>query len=258
ESAPTMELLVLLVLLAGGPGTAIRDIPLDMAPKSFDDQYRRCQDRMLRALPELNRTETPNNPLFAQVWAKATPEWQKVRDYGLRPEEVTALRVYTMNTDVYGQFNTATREAGSSSCQYRNNFHYKVLHFLLTTAVQKVGGGCHRVYRGIQGIRFTAQLGDTVRFGQFASSSKKKNQAEKFGTDTLFEVNTCHGASIQDFSPFPSQEEVLIPPYETFKVTRITSQGEKTQIQLESHSVYSNYSCEYLRGDTPGVGTGTG
>ncbi|NXU92934.1 NRT2 ribosyltransferase, partial [Xiphorhynchus elegans] len=66
--------------------------------------------------------------------------------------------------------------------------------------------GCLHVYRGVRGIRFTAQPGQIIRFGQFTSCSLKKDKAKQFGNDTFFEVDTCHGAAIRDFSFYPEEE----------------------------------------------------
>ncbi|NXT78349.1 NRT2 ribosyltransferase, partial [Zapornia atra] len=65
---------------------------------------------------------------------------------------------------------------------------------------------CYNVYRGVKDIIFTAQPGQTVRFGKFTSTSLEKMRAEKFGTDTFFSVKTCYGVPIRDLSFFPEEE----------------------------------------------------
>ncbi|NWS04045.1 NRT2 ribosyltransferase, partial [Motacilla alba] len=65
---------------------------------------------------------------------------------------------------------------------------------------------CHRVFRGVRDIRFKAQKGQSVRFGQFTSTSARKEIALQFGKDTIFEVYTCHGADIRQFSMYPGEE----------------------------------------------------
>ncbi|NWI50281.1 NRT2 ribosyltransferase, partial [Calyptomena viridis] len=268
-SVPTMEPLpLLLVLLAGTLATgsplrrpdfggAIREIDLDMAPKCFDDQYRGCRTRMLKRLPLLNNTEFASNRIYAEVWANVSAQYQRVPGTRLRPDQAIALRAYTMDTELYKKFNRAVRVGGRSRREYLRKFNFKVLHFLITEALSALRkpNSCFHVYRGVRGIRFITQPGQIVRFGQFASSSPKKEVASKYGNDTFFEVDTCHGASIRAFSAFPEQEEVLIPPFETFFVTGVTRQGEKTLINLDSHGTHSKYNCEWVRGDIPGVGT---
>ncbi|XP_071437962.1 erythroblast NAD(P)(+)--arginine ADP-ribosyltransferase-like [Pithys albifrons albifrons] len=129
------------------------------------------------------------------------------------------------------------------------------MHFLLTEALDdlrkdKSHPACLHVYRGIKNISFTAETGQIIRFGQFTSSSLKKTVSEGYGTDTFFELYTCHGAKIQDFSFMPHHKEVLIPPFETFRVTSVTHQSGKPYIKLHSYSVHSNYSCAWLRGSS--------
>nr|XP_014353451.1 PREDICTED: NAD(P)(+)--arginine ADP-ribosyltransferase 2-like [Latimeria chalumnae] len=50
--------------------------------------------------------------------------------------------------------------------------------------------------------------GESVRLGQFTSTSKSKTVAEK----------TCYGASIKQYLQFNEEEEVLAPPIEVFEL----------------------------------------
>ncbi|XP_071437982.1 NAD(P)(+)--arginine ADP-ribosyltransferase 1-like [Pithys albifrons albifrons] len=252
-----MELLALvLVLLARTLATGIEEMTLDMAPNSFDDQYRDCSEQMMKKLPMLNHFEFVLNSLYAQVWAEAAATWHKPLGSLRRREQAIALMAYTMaHRDLYREFNRAVREGGRSQQDYLNNFHFKVMHFLLTEALgdlrkDKSHPGCLHVYRGTRGIRFSAKPGQIIRFGQFASTSLNREVAKEFGTDTFFELNTCHGAKIREFSFTPQQEEVLIPPFETFRVTSVTHQSDTTFIQLSSHGMHSKYSCAWLRGSS--------
>ncbi|XP_014817810.1 PREDICTED: erythroblast NAD(P)(+)--arginine ADP-ribosyltransferase-like [Calidris pugnax] len=152
---------------------------------------------------------------------------------------------------LYPEFNAAVREAGRSCREYMDHFHFKTLHFLLTQALKILREAqprkCYHVYRGVSDIRFTARLNDSVRFGQFASSSLKKEETTEFGTDTTFSVYTCYGVPIENFSFYPGEEEVLIPPFEKFRVTNITYDGKKTHIQLNSTGIFSCRNCEWLQ-----------
>ncbi|XP_027562400.1 erythroblast NAD(P)(+)--arginine ADP-ribosyltransferase-like, partial [Neopelma chrysocephalum] len=231
-----MELL-LLVLLATTLATGIpprwpdlnstlREIQLSMAPNSFDDQYLRCRIKMAKALRRLNRTEFATNSDYAEAWGKATIKWHSRKSVAsqLQQEQAIALMAYSMEEGLYSEFNKAVRSAGRSRQEYLRNFPFKVVHFLLTEAVDNLREApshprCLDVFRGTEGIRFLTEPGRIIRFGQFASSSLLKNVSEHYGTDTFFEVHTCRGANIRNFSHYPHEEEVLIPPYETFNVT---------------------------------------
>ncbi|XP_037985900.1 NAD(P)(+)--arginine ADP-ribosyltransferase 2-like [Motacilla alba alba] len=241
-----------LALLAMTVATvAIKVVPLDMARDSFDDQYRGCGPAMIAALPSLYSFEYQKNPRFANGWVKAEAEWHK-RGSPVSPLasqwQAVALLAYT-SQHVYMEFNAAVRAAGRSLQEYRNNFHFKMLHFLLTDALVTLRHAqktkCHHVFRGVRDIRFQARRGQRVRFGQFTSTSSRKEVALHFGKDTIFEVHTCHGVDIQQFSMYPGEEEVLIPPFETFEVTKVTQNGRRTWISLRSAGTFSKYNCEW-------------
>ncbi|XP_066059230.1 erythroblast NAD(P)(+)--arginine ADP-ribosyltransferase-like [Chamaea fasciata] len=248
-----------LALLAMTMATAaIEMVPLDMALDSFDDQYQGCAPGMTAALSVLNRFEFQKNPLFAQVWVKAKAEWRK---RGSRvsplssPDQAIAVMAYTM-PDVHMEFNAAVRVAGHSPQEYRDNFHFKMFHFLLTHALVTLrhaqNAQCHHVFRGVRDIHFKVRRGQRVRFGQFTSTSLSSKIALQFGTATIFQVHTCHGVDIQQFSNYPWEEEVLIPPFETFEVTQVTRDRWRTWIWLRSTGTFSKYNCEWLQGEIEG------
>ncbi|KAM4908019.1 erythroblast NAD(P)(+)--arginine ADP-ribosyltransferase-like [Sylvia borin] len=258
-----------LALLAMAMATvAIDKFPLDMAKDSFDDQYLDCGPAMTAALPALIRSEFQKNPLLAQAWKKAKEAWQKRRS-SVSPlssqDQAIAIMAYTM-LDAYKDFNNAVHMAGRSPQEYRDNFHFKTFHFLLTQALVTLrntqGPRCQEVFRGMRRYILVAQSGDTVRFGRFTSTSLRKDTAMCFGTDMILQVHTCHGVDIHQFSMYPEEEEVLIPPFEIFKVTNVTINGERHRIHLQSTGTSSNYNCEWLEGDTTddslgGMGTPT-
>ncbi|XP_077931245.1 GPI-linked NAD(P)(+)--arginine ADP-ribosyltransferase 1-like isoform X1 [Halichoerus grypus] len=247
-----------------------QELPLDMAPASFDDQYAGCAAAMTAALPDLNETEFQANKVYADGWALASSRWQDRRARGpgwgpgparppppppgFRDEHGVALLAYTANGPLFMQFNAAVREAGRSRAHYLHHFSFKTLHFLLTEALQLLRRGqhspqCRQVFRGMRDLRFRpARAGATVRLGGFASASLRKAAAQQFGEDTFFGIWTCLGVPIKGYSFFPGEEEVLIPPFETFQVINYSTPAQGlSRIYLRALGKHSTYNCEYIK-----------
>ncbi|XP_032912595.1 erythroblast NAD(P)(+)--arginine ADP-ribosyltransferase-like [Catharus ustulatus] len=251
-----MALLALtLALLAMTVATRIiKEKPLDMALDSFDDQYQGCGPAMKEALPALHRSEFQKNPRFAKYWSAAVAEWQKLGS-PVSPlsssDQAIAIRAYT-SILLHVYFNDKVRVAGHSPQEYRDNFHFKTLHFLLTDALATLraaqGQQCHLAFLGEHFIRYKAKPGDIVRFGEFALASRCNSSFHTLRTPTVFKVQTCHSADINAFTGNFYMDEVVIPPFEKFKVTKVIEDVEKVEIHLNSFGTYSKYNCEWLTG----------
>ncbi|XP_010725925.1 erythroblast NAD(P)(+)--arginine ADP-ribosyltransferase-like [Meleagris gallopavo] len=53
---------------------------------------------------------------------------------------------------------------------------------------------------------------------------------------------------IMEFSDYPDENEVLIPPCEQFEVTTVTYKNGRSEIHLHSRGMYSTYNCEFVKG----------
>uniref|UniRef100_F7DR71 NAD(P)(+)--arginine ADP-ribosyltransferase n=1 Tax=Equus caballus TaxID=9796 RepID=F7DR71_HORSE len=247
-----------------------KETPLDMAPASFDDQYVGCAAAMMAALPDLNYTEFQANKVYADGWALASSQWRERQAWGpewglsptrlpppppgFRDEHGVALLAYTANSPLHKEFNAAVREAGRTRAHYLHHFSFKTLHFLLTEALQLLSRRqrsprCHQVFRGVHGLRFQpAGPGATVRLGGFASASLQNVAAQQFGEDTFFGIWTCLGAPIKGYSFFPGEEEVLIPPFETFQVINASRPAQgPARIYLRALGKRSTYNYKQCK-----------
>lgn len=219
---------------------------LNMANNSFDDQYEGCTEEMEKKAPQLLKKELEMNKEFKTEWTKAKTIWEQIKNKNY-PKQFndfhgTALVAYT--GDIAEEFNKAVREFH----QNPQNFQFKAFHYYLTRALQLLTtGNCYTVYRGCKTT--FSYSGGNVRFGQFASSSTSKSEAEQFTQNkgTLFTIKTCLGVDIQAFSMYPEEKEVLIPGYEVYqKVTRQNSDKPYNEFSLGSPTkLKSNVNCFY-------------
>ncbi|XP_056372402.1 ecto-ADP-ribosyltransferase 4 [Oenanthe melanoleuca] len=238
---------------------AISPTLMDMALHSFDDQYLGCRQEMMKELEQGDyfQKEIAANKDYFDLWKRAQKALLKspaglLRE--MRDSHATVLMAYTMNSSLHSQLNWATSTAGISPEHYRHKFSFKYFHFYLTTAIQILKGWqssmgeqkCYQVHRGVKDSYIEAKVGSRVRFGHFTSTSRLRNEAQKFGNETLFTVTTCLGAALQGFSYHPSEKEVLIPPYEIFLVKSFFQTQQGNRVQLHSVGNCSKYQCQLL------------
>ncbi|XP_026771417.2 GPI-linked NAD(P)(+)--arginine ADP-ribosyltransferase 1-like [Pangasianodon hypophthalmus] len=215
-------------------------IRLDMAENSVDDQFIGCRDTMYKRITEeILPEELKSNKNFKNIWEKYstfTDNFKRI------------IKVYTdPSSDLYKQFNEAV---SSGRGNYVSKFTYKAFHFLLTRAIQKHQvKNCTRVFRRANVSFDTNVYGHKMRFGRFASTSLRNDMSHTFGGISCFKVTTCFGANIAKISVLPDEEEVLIPPFETFKITNIGKKQMNCSViyTLRSTGTFSKMNCTLLK-----------
>ncbi|XP_016052989.1 PREDICTED: ecto-ADP-ribosyltransferase 4 isoform X2 [Miniopterus natalensis] len=249
--------LPLLLLFAGlqRPTVAIK-INFDLAPDSFDDQYQGCSQQVMEELNEgdyfTKEVEAPKN--YHSAWHNAHLTW--LSRATTLPKNMTithavAIMVYTLNNNVRSEFSRAMASTARSAWQYKHSFHFKFLHYYLTSAIQLLRKGtlgendslCYNVHHEAD-FSSEAYIGATLRFGQFLSTSLLRKESQKFENQTLFTILTCLGAPVQRFS---LKEEVLVPPYELFEVVNMSYYPRGNWLQLRSTGNLSTYNCQLLK-----------
>ncbi|XP_059397876.1 NAD(P)(+)--arginine ADP-ribosyltransferase 1-like [Carassius carassius] len=212
--------------------------PLDMALNSVDDQYEKCTKQMVNLVKNKYLNQETSNPEsdFAKAWNNADKNHKPPGD-NLKKNHLIAIYVYTNSktSDVYKNFNAADRK---DKKEYENKtYKWYSLHFLLTEAIQilkKTQNKCYDTYRRTN-IEFdNVFLNKEVRFGSFTSSSENSKSTSDYGSKSCFVIQTCEGANITKYSMIPEEEEVLIPPYEMFKVTAIKRRTDEPKLWCET------------------------
>lgn len=222
-------------------------LPLDMAKNSVDDQYRGCIEKMLRLVKDKYLAEELLKlPNFNSAWKKGEIFCEQHKNDILLMDHCIALNVYTDDHKVYQLFNDDTRIGRANYT--KNKYKYYSLHFLLTDAVHRLRMPCNTTYRGVGAVFEKNVVNKKFRFGSFTSSSFSKTVAMHFGRQSCFKITTCYGVSVRNYSTRPYQEEVLIPPYEVFRVTDVSYSPSdfmcNTVYTVKSIAIRSNLNCE--------------
>ncbi len=227
-----------------------------MALNSVDDQYEGCREKMAEKVKTVFlKKERNNSPDFKIAWKKGE-DFVKTQNDKLTKNHLIAIYVYS-DSNVYKLFNPDTRNGKK---QYKHKtYKWYSLHFLLTEAIQilkETQNKCYSTYRGTKAEFSKHVLNQEVRFGSFASSSLDRKKAQRFGNISCFEIYTCEGADVSKYSKLPHEKEVLIPPYEKFKVTAVkTRKGQKnlwcdTVYELKSSVKRSDLNCALFKKPT--------
>ncbi|XP_036001035.1 ecto-ADP-ribosyltransferase 5 isoform X2 [Fundulus heteroclitus] len=225
-------------------GVETDEIKLGFYEESIDDMYFNCKDKMEQRVLPMYSKELKEKP-YGTYWEEEKKNI--IDDRILTQKELLAIRVYTENTNnVYSEFNKAVRTGGD---KYDTSFKFRNLHFFLTSAIQKLKeadkGTCYNTYRRSKGTY--KLMTNEIRFGSFASSSLTPNQIS-YGQETCFKIETCHGAAVEQYSAYPAEREVLIPPYEKFTLVNNREVKElndcRTVYVLESAGRHSKLNCK--------------
>uniref|UniRef100_A0A3Q3N7V0 NAD(P)(+)--arginine ADP-ribosyltransferase n=1 Tax=Mastacembelus armatus TaxID=205130 RepID=A0A3Q3N7V0_9TELE len=212
-----------------------------MIDDAVDDMYDGCKDKMAETVNKMYFAKE-NTGIFAEAWKDATDctndnlKNKAEEDKALTEDHMQAICVYTDHKyKFYDLFNNHVLRNRSI---YGTNFPFHYLHFWLTSAIQILNTNTksHTSYRRTK-HEFTGEVGQIMRFGLFASSSYNKTLTS-FGSRTCFAIKTYYG-------------EVLIPPYEKFKITKKETGpfttglvGCEVVYTVESLGVVSNLNCK--------------
>ncbi|XP_062334902.1 T-cell ecto-ADP-ribosyltransferase 2-like isoform X2 [Osmerus eperlanus] len=241
--------------LSEGSGIQKRDVyTLDMAPNTVDDMYNGCTEDMHKVVNNYLKEEL-NRKKFKNIWnGDECNTWatEKLKnDKGLTLDHFKALFVYTSKkADNNHFFYDFMKEVRAKGPEYPSGFSYNALHFFLSDAIRilkEKQPGCVITYRRTKDT-YNVKVNDEIRFGFFASSSLDRGLA-KYGAQDCFQINTCYGANLKSNEVY-DQGEVLIPPYEVFKVTAVELENknvlkcEKMYILEKTSKPVSNFNCK--------------
>uniref|UniRef100_A0A3Q3JNP0 NAD(P)(+)--arginine ADP-ribosyltransferase n=1 Tax=Monopterus albus TaxID=43700 RepID=A0A3Q3JNP0_MONAL len=181
-------------------------LPLDMATESIDDMYDGCRSEAASMIDQVGVFEWHFNQAFDFYWASA--------------ERV--IYMYTKVKYIQQTFNKAVITGKHKYSTNKFKFHY--FYFYLVDAIQILHHKhkpCrttyHRTWR-----HYNHNVIDTnMRFGGFILTGLTKQSSVFNGNVSCFEIQTCFGADVAYYSATKQMGQVLIPPYEVFRITDV-------------------------------------
>ncbi|KAG9275665.1 ecto-ADP-ribosyltransferase 4-like [Astyanax mexicanus] len=224
---------------------------LDMADNSVDDSFKGCTKKMYDLV--INRYSKNEHGCEA-AWNEALNKSIKGR---LGVNQSAAIYLYTLDKSIYPQ---CSHVKLNDACRYGRRayvsgaFQFYTLYYFLTDAVQTLKRQftqrwwCVTVYRRTKDTYINVNVNDKIRFGSFLSTSLKHDLIQ-FGSVSCFQIKTCSGAKLGKYSTVKHEKEVLIPPYEIFRVTAVYTNGQKHKMKcnvvykLKSIGKKSNLRC---------------
>ncbi|KAM3623153.1 uncharacterized protein V6R79_007713 [Siganus canaliculatus] len=222
---------------------------LDMAPDAVDDMYDGCHEQAVDKfiVSGLLEQEMDKNEAFhkAQSSANQCLKWK----LGKTKNHTTALMTYTEADEKFrNKFNGAVETLGVNDNTYKNQFHFKSLHFLLMDSMTYSRNNCKTFY-ALAEETYTAVKGSKVRLGRFLQVYP--NIADIFvdlEDAILLKITSCF---FVELSPYVCNDDnsVLLSPAEVFTVEDVDPtnydyhEAAYTEINLKHSAVNSTHNC---------------
>lgn len=180
---------------------------------------------------------------YSEAWSNAEQKAREAAHNYMTKRHSAALYTYTTNVlQPLEQVATAGDQTGK---QLRERFDSHSLHFYLSEAIQILRHSqvsCLSTYYTTETRLNLNNSNRPVRFSTFILAPNGRYPTKNA---TCFEVHTCFGANITHYSALKQNDQVLIPPYELFKVTNIQTDAQRCKVV---YRLESNLNCVYDRG----------
>lgn len=180
---------------------------------------------------------------YSEAWSKAEQKARKPAHYYMTKRHSAALYIYT--TNILQPVKHVARTGDRTGKQLRERSDTHSLYFYLSEAIQILRHSqvtCFSTNYTTETLLNLNTSSKPVRFSTFILAPNGQYPTKNA---TSFEVHTCFGANITHYSALKQNNQVLIPPYELFKVTNIQTDPQKCRV---IYRLESNLNCVYDRG----------
>jgi hypothetical protein len=173
-------------------------------------------------------------PRFVQAlrFVKSKKGKDAIRAGGVTADMAAAIFLYTCESGLYKNVNVFLRKRDR-----KHLLPYFPFLRLLLEALERLKTGTLKMSN--RGVRMNLvrmhpelyALGEIITWWALSSTALTINVLENpmfLGTEgerTIFQIHTKHGATIAPFSAIPVEDELLLPPGFTFKITGILQAG---------------------------------
>uniref|UniRef100_A0A3Q0T1A1 NAD(P)(+)--arginine ADP-ribosyltransferase n=1 Tax=Amphilophus citrinellus TaxID=61819 RepID=A0A3Q0T1A1_AMPCI len=176
---------------------------------------------------------------FSQAWKNAEQHHRKLKHKYLEKDHSSALYMYTKSLlqPVNQNFKSAN---GTGKLKEMLESHS--LFSFLSEAIQILKHSqvtCLSTIFQSESLLHLNISNKQVRFSTFILGSDEWNFTRNI---SCFEVHSCFGADITYYSALKQNNQVLIPPYEIFKVTDVQTETKECRI---IYRLRSNLNCVY-------------
>lgn len=201
-----------------------------MAENAVDDLYRGCSieafDKFISG--GLLEKELNHSVEFSRAWKTERTSLKPIP--GISQEHLMALRAYCNDEDFVTTFNQAVKTLGADAEKYKEQFHFKSFHFLLTDSMRQLkSNDCKTVY-ALAEHEIKAN-GSIVRFGRFLKASSTFSYLKKY-TDLdgnfIYNITSCFFANMGP-DICGGEDAVLLSPAEKFTVENYVKVHDKEE-----------------------------
>ncbi|XP_059193197.1 T-cell ecto-ADP-ribosyltransferase 1-like [Centropristis striata] len=179
---------------------------------------------------------------FSQAWSNAEQKAREPAHKYIEKHHSAAIYMYT--EIMLPLAKKSLENADRSGKRLKETFEHRSLYRSLSEAIQILKHSqvtCHSTHYRTETFLHLSTTINLIRFSTFILGSDGWNFTRNA---SCFEVYTCFGADITHYSALKLNSQVLIPPYEVFKVTDTETHSQRCKVV---YRLKSNLNCVYDR-----------
>ncbi|KAM9363652.1 ecto-ADP-ribosyltransferase 4-like [Symphorus nematophorus] len=214
----------------------------DLASDQNDNMYDDCRSKatVVSDTAITQRWDTITN--FSKAWSNAEQKAQEPAHNYMEKHHSITIYMYTnvMLQPVRPDLGTLEK----TGKRLRETSESRSLYFSLSEAIQILKHSqvtCLSTNYRTETLLNLNISNKLVRFSTFTLGSEKWNLTRNA---SCFEVYTCFGADITHYSALKLSSQVLIPPYEIFRITDMETDAQRCEV---IYRLKSNLNCVYDR-----------